>query len=375
MKTFQFSSLLIAVVVLMPLPLLAERVEDVVNPKKTGLGWVSDQAELLSAQEEKTLNLLIDQIEKETTAEIAVVTINDSGRLSPREFATELLNRWGVGKKGKDNGVLIVVVKGARRIEVEVGYGLEPVLTDAQVGEILDRDVVPRFREGDFGGGLVNCVQSIGQRIGASLPSPAAVAPRLPEGVEERPALGARPDFMQTFVGLLILVILLAAAGWAIKKRRRRRCPACRKPMRLLSEKEDDAYLSSSRQVEESIGSVNYRVWRCDDCQTLRIDRSISYFSEYQRCPNCQNRTLLVKTHLIVEPTYERAGSEEVHMVCRYPPCRYEEIKTRRIPKRPVPTRSGGIWWGGSSSGSFGGFGGGSFGGGSSGGGGAGRGW
>jgi uncharacterized protein len=72
---------------------------------------------------------------------------------TPKEYATELFNRWGVGKREADNGVLLLVSLGDRRVEIETGYGMEAILPDAVAGEILDTAVVPRFRAGDIPGG------------------------------------------------------------------------------------------------------------------------------------------------------------------------------------------------------------------------------
>lgn len=117
--------------------LKAETPEQVINPKKIRNEWVSDRVGVMNAATKQQINSLIDELERKTTAEIAVVTIYRTDGRSPKEFATTLFNRWGIGKKGKDNGVLVLLVMETRRIEVETGYGIEGVLTDGKVGEIL----------------------------------------------------------------------------------------------------------------------------------------------------------------------------------------------------------------------------------------------
>ncbi|MGB9595845.1 MAG: TPM domain-containing protein, partial [Candidatus Poribacteria bacterium] len=136
-----------------------ETPQQVINPKQAYNKWVSDMADVISDEDELLINDLIDQLEKKTSAEIAVVTIKNAGNMTPKDFATELFNLWGIGKKGKDNGVLVLLVMDTRRIEVETGYGVEGVLTDGKVGEILDNYVIPIFKEGDFGKGILNGIQ------------------------------------------------------------------------------------------------------------------------------------------------------------------------------------------------------------------------
>ncbi|MCS7224820.1 MAG: TPM domain-containing protein, partial [Armatimonadetes bacterium] len=293
---------------------------------------------------------------------MVVVTVQHTGDLSPREFATELFNLWGVGKKGKDNGVLILAVMERRRIEVEVGYGLEEVLTDARIGRLLDQELIPFFRQGEFGKGLLAGVQGIATLIGAGEAARQPLPPIPTEPLPEPKTFLPLATFLFGLLMGLLAVTGLGALGWWFWRNWRRYCPECRKPMRLLSESEDDAYLTFERQFEESIGSVNYRVWRCDDCQTLDFGRIVNIFRDYQKCPQCDNRTLTVTTYRIVEPTYETTGLEEIHKICRYPRCHYSETRTRRIPRRSRQvwigtggSGRGGGFFSGSSGGGFGG--------------------
>ncbi|MEL6775773.1 MAG: TPM domain-containing protein, partial [Cyanobacteria bacterium J06597_16] len=144
-------------VVLLPaLPSVVVPVSSVPNPQTTSGSWVSDTANMLSPESESQLNQLISQLEATTGAEIAIVTVPDTRpAASPKQFATELFNTWGIGKAGEDNGVLFLVSKGDRRTEVETGYGIEGLLPDAKVGKILDEKVTPQFKSGNFDGGIL----------------------------------------------------------------------------------------------------------------------------------------------------------------------------------------------------------------------------
>jgi uncharacterized protein len=95
-------------------------------------GYVNDFANLLSAGVEESLEATLAQYEAETTNELAVVTIKTLGGKSIEEYSISLAEKWGVGQKDKDNGAVILVAETEREIRIEVGYGLEPVLTDAR---------------------------------------------------------------------------------------------------------------------------------------------------------------------------------------------------------------------------------------------------
>jgi uncharacterized protein len=90
-------------------------VKTVPNPRTINSTWVSDPASLISTVDSTRINQLIDQIEKETTVEIAVVVLPSIGDEMPKDFAVDLFNTWGIGKKEKDNGLLLLIVMDQRR--------------------------------------------------------------------------------------------------------------------------------------------------------------------------------------------------------------------------------------------------------------------
>ncbi len=123
-------------------------------------GRVSDFAGILSEKTKTQLNVLLVHIEKSTSAEIAVVTVSSLEGMSVEEYAVTLFKNWGIGKKGKDNGVLFLVAPNERKVRIEVGYGLEPVITDGQAGSIIREIVLPAFKKGDYDQGILQgCIQ------------------------------------------------------------------------------------------------------------------------------------------------------------------------------------------------------------------------
>jgi uncharacterized protein len=129
-------------------------------------GRVTDLAGVFAPEERAALENWLLAVDARTGAEIAVVAVRtlDGGEVD--DFAVRLFEKWGIGKKGKDNGVLILAAIDDRRARIEVGYGLEAVLPDAAAGRILDEAAVPLFREGRHGEGLSRAAQAVAARIG-----------------------------------------------------------------------------------------------------------------------------------------------------------------------------------------------------------------
>lgn len=162
------SSVLAASLWLLPGAGLAFAVRDVPNPRQSNGGWVSDVAGILGQDTETSINGMIDALQRHDGSEMMVVTVPDtSGSSSPKTFASELFNTFKIGKKGVDNGVLMLISKSDRRVEIETGYGMEERLPDARVGAIINTAMLPRFKEGDFDGGTL---AGVGDVIGSLSP-------------------------------------------------------------------------------------------------------------------------------------------------------------------------------------------------------------
>ncbi|PZD73713.1 hypothetical protein C1752_01716 [Acaryochloris thomasi RCC1774] len=159
------------------LPSTAIQISDVVNPRQANGGWVSDQANLLSDNAEAQLNALLTQLEENNGAEVAVVTVPDvAPSASPKAFTTELFNTWGIGKEGQDNGVLVMVSKGDRRVEIETGYGMEAILPDAKVGAIIRTEMIPEFKREAYETGIVNGTLAVVLGIAPDLKLPDSIS-------------------------------------------------------------------------------------------------------------------------------------------------------------------------------------------------------
>jgi uncharacterized protein len=141
----------------------AERVEDL--PKPTD--YVSDLAHVLSPEAIARLDRLCTQLDHSSAnAQVAVVTINTLDGADMAQFANDLYHRWGIGHKGSDRGVMVIIAVNDHKRRIEVGFGLEGILPDAKVGDI-GRDMVPLLRANDFDGAMTMAVGQVAQVIAA----------------------------------------------------------------------------------------------------------------------------------------------------------------------------------------------------------------
>jgi uncharacterized protein len=130
------------------------------------VGWVNDFAQVIDSEYERRLINLITEVERKTGAEIAIATIETSYPKSIDMYAVELFTKWGIGKKDKDNGVLIVLSLKEKQVWIETGYGVEGILPDGLCGEIYRKILRPNFRQGKFGEGLLLATTVIADKIG-----------------------------------------------------------------------------------------------------------------------------------------------------------------------------------------------------------------
>ncbi len=133
--------------------------EDVAIPRPQGP--VSDYVGLLSARDIETLNALIEEVKQKTTAEIAVLIVPTTAPLQIEEYSVKVFSAWGVGQKTANNGVLLVVAQDDRALRIEVGYGLEGAMPDAYAKSIVEGDMIPFFKKGDFKSGIFAGVKKI----------------------------------------------------------------------------------------------------------------------------------------------------------------------------------------------------------------------
>ncbi|MDD5226275.1 MAG: TPM domain-containing protein [Candidatus Omnitrophica bacterium] len=118
-------------------------------------GYVTDRAGLLSSSDKASLETVLRSFEEKTSNQVVVATFPSLEGDSLEDFSMRLAEGWKAGQKRRDNGVIFLIFKNDRKIRIEVGYGLEGVLTDALSGQIISQVVAPYFRKGDYSAGIV----------------------------------------------------------------------------------------------------------------------------------------------------------------------------------------------------------------------------
>jgi uncharacterized protein len=374
-KQIFWASVFSSVIFLLPLSGFAVTVQEVPNPRKEYGGWVTDMAGILNQDTEAQINQMISELEAKKGTEMAVVTVPEtSPAASPKKFATELFNYWGIGKKGQDNGVLFLISVGDRRVEIETGYGVEAILPDAKVGNIIDTKIIPRFKKGDFADGTLTGTKELIVILNS-------------DRLSSTPQITSQnnPDNNFLWVVLAGGGIFTLAAGSAIYLHRPRKifltpegrtrksqgnytflCANCQQPMKLVDNHTVQSQLNKAQTIALKLGSAKFQGWKCLNCaQTgtgngFHLVTQESHSAKFHRCPKCLELIVTRKEKTLISPTYFNAGKRLIIDDCHN--CSYHHECEKVIPC--LPTRSSISW--GSSGGGF------SDGGGSSGGGGSG---
>lgn len=132
-------------------------------PKPTG--YVNDNAGLLSQTVKLKLEQFLHDFEKSDSTQITVLTIPTLDGEVLENYSLKVFDSWKIGQKGKDNGALLLIAKAEKKVRIEVGYGLEGRLTDLLSGRIIDNEITPKFKQGDFDGGIVAGVVGIAEAV------------------------------------------------------------------------------------------------------------------------------------------------------------------------------------------------------------------
>lgn len=173
-------------------------------------GRVNDQAALLSPATKSSLTERQGQFESKTGHQLAVLTIPSLEGYPIEDFSLRVVEAWKLGKRGKDDGILLLVVANDHKMRIEVGYGLEGELPDIAAGRIIRDVMAPHFKRGDYNGGVSAAVDAIIEKTGGGAAAPAAGQPQA--AVSRRPVgpFGRLISwiFKLAFFGIFALVLL-----------------------------------------------------------------------------------------------------------------------------------------------------------------------
>ena len=130
--------------------------------------YVNDYTYLFTPEQAESLNILLSDFEKKTTNQIAVVSF-DTTMVSKQDFdalTLKLANAWGVGQKDKNNGILIGICAGYKKMRIQNGLGIEKILSDPATKQIVDSDFIPFFKQGEYFIGTLNGINTIIKKLG-----------------------------------------------------------------------------------------------------------------------------------------------------------------------------------------------------------------
>ena len=150
-RDFTYLTIVLTLLLTLAFVPLARGVKNLPAPQ----GLINDFAGIIPPSYEEKMNLLAREVLNKTGATLTVVTFKDIGGADIDEFTNRLYEKWGVGKKGEDRGVMILVALKERRLRLEVGYGLEGIIPDGLAGQIRDQAMVPYLKKGEYGLGIL----------------------------------------------------------------------------------------------------------------------------------------------------------------------------------------------------------------------------
>lgn len=310
--------------------------------------YVNDYADVLDDTAEGAVRddliLLYDQ----TGIEMTVLTIPDLATYGHRgtleTFATALFNTWGIGNADSNDGVLVLVSVGDRRMRIEIGAGYSRAW-DERMQRVVDEGFLPDFRDEAYQAGILTGVDETIFELTGNYPDEF-------EATTLERGFGRIWHWIQA-LGQFAWGLIAAPVGavvFAVRRHLRNRprpCDVCGTTMLRAGEQADDAHLDGGQRLEEYLRSVDYDVWHCPSCAHMLIQRYRSWFSGYSACPQCSYRTLSTTAEVLQAATKSSTGRKRLDYDCQN--CGYHDSEVRTIPK---VKSSGGS---GSSRSSFGG--------------------
>lgn len=369
-------------------------VETLSNPKEEKT-YVINPDHILSSEASNAIHAKINAFVAEKGSTIAVVAVNSIGDDVPEEFATKLYDKWGIGVGKTGGGALLLMVKDQRRVVIRTGYGAEGSLTDFKSQEIVNEEILPRFRQGNFDSGITagvdNIIAAVKGDTQAKAPAkavdwksliPYSIAVYLflallcwlwlrnnVQNIFRNQAhstnLSRYKSIKQATTAVIVIFVwviplaglffliftgkfvyalfvlplpLTALPSYIYGKIQARKaryapipCSVCHQQMHLLSEKEENKHLQLSQQFEEQLNAVNYDVFVCEHCKNEAIFAE-DKFSKYTHCPKCHTKAFILNDKkTVVAPSYVNSGTERLTYKCKF--CGYEENENRKLPR------------------------------------------
>jgi len=168
-------------------------------------GYVNDRVNILSYDTESRLNAIMGDLERKTTAQVAVLIIDTTEPFDIETYAVKLFEKWGIGRKEKDNGVLLLIAIKDRALRIEVGYGLEGAIPDAIAKIVIEDYITPYFKKGDFNTGVLKGSVGIAKLVAKEYNIELSGMDTLPVEVP----LPEKPSALESFANFIFTLILI----------------------------------------------------------------------------------------------------------------------------------------------------------------------
>jgi uncharacterized protein len=179
-------------------------------------GRVVDLANIIPPAEEAALTAKLQALQRQTSRQLVVATVPDLGGYEIEDYGYRLGRSWGIGQKESDNGAILLVAPNQRRVRVEVGLGLEPILTDAFSNRVVEETIIPRFKAGDFPGGITAGTDALITQLQAPPEAAERAAVEAAQAQAQAPprqsSRGGAGIFPIVFWGLVVGFVLLSFA-------------------------------------------------------------------------------------------------------------------------------------------------------------------
>ena len=234
-------------------------IDDVPNVRLSDVRqYVTDPSAILSATARDSINAILGRLEKSTGIETAVVMLPSIGDEDIFDFGHELFRKWGIGKKRSDNGLLILFVKDQKKVRFTTGYGIEGTMTDAMSKRIQTTLMIPRFRNGNWDGGMVSGVRAVAKTLDGSM--------QAEEGSGE-------DDISTIMITLLAIVVTMLIFIYAMGSLQR--CPKCKKRSALRKVKEQHLVVKNKNgRIIRRILRTTYVCKYCGNTVTKDTDEN-----------------------------------------------------------------------------------------------------
>jgi uncharacterized protein len=327
-KLFLVTLLMYLTIISFPLPALALTIQEVPNPRQNLGDWIVDMANLLDPGTELQLNQAISDLETDTGIEVAIVTvINTNPSPSPEYFAETLFNYWGIGKEYLNNGILLLVSKGDRRVEIRTGQGIAPLLSNAKIQYLIDTDILPQFRQGNFATGILVGTEAIIKTVGnVQSNNPSTFVYH-----RKQIYLFIAIAVIIASIGILIFIALRStevgpesrAFMGSTKQNKAPICNRCHLAMQPINNQDLLPYLTPVQCKAQEIGGIAFYGWRCPpECQQatpptgIHLQQYIINDQEFKICPSCQEWTMTISKEVLQPATTAESGRRLIRQEC-----------------------------------------------------------